>query len=184
MSDIPSDEPEVTENPQNEPSPEPEPAPEQPTASESVVDAEFQESAGDQAAEENLADEFRDLGKNLIVLLQTAWDRPERRKFQQDLETNISELGNTLRKEAHTVADSQISQRIKSEFDDLSGRVRSGEVEAKVRGELLSALRSLNTELTKISSHLSSTPAQAPTEETPAESPQEAGEAPPPAAES
>jgi len=183
MSDRSPDEPEVSEPFEKDTTPEDKAKPVEPQASESIIDATAFEATGDQPpAEEGLTDEFRNLGKNLIVLMQAAWDRPERRKFQQDLENNLSELGNTLRKEAHSVTENPISQRIKSDIEDIGGRVRSGEVESKVRGELLNALRTLNSELQNISSHLASTPSASTSEESTAESPQApAAETAPPA---
>lgn len=105
----------------------------------------------------NLADELSAFGKNLIDVLRAAWDRPERQKLQQEIESGISELGSTLRKEAQSVSDSQVGQRIKAEVDDLSERVRSGQVETKVREELINALQTINLELAKVVQTLSDT---------------------------
>ncbi len=105
----------------------------------------------------NLADELSALGKNLIDVLRAAWDRPERQKLQQEIESGISELGSTLRKEAQSVSGSQVGQRIKAEVDDFGERVRSGQVETKVREELLNALQTINLELAKVVQTLSNT---------------------------
>lgn len=112
--------------------------------------------------EENLSDEFRDLGKNLVKILQNAWDRPERRKLQQELESGLSEMADTLKREAKSAAESPTGQRIRSDLDDLGEKVRSGQVETKVRDELLSALKTVNAELDKVSRHLASTPTDQP----------------------
>jgi hypothetical protein len=106
--------------------------------------------------ESGLTNELGILGKNLIGVLRAAWDRPERQKLQQEIEGGINELGNTLRKEAKNVTENPVSQRIKSEVDDLSSRVRSGQLEGKVRDELVNALHLLNTELEKVASILAS----------------------------
>ena len=111
--------------------------------------------------ESGLTEELGILGKNLIGVLRAAWDRPERQKLQQEIEGGINELGNTLRKEAKNVTENPVSQRIKTEVDDLSSRVRSGQLEGKVRDELVNALHLLNTELEKVASILASS-SQAP----------------------
>ena len=112
--------------------------------------------------DDTLGDEFRDLGKNFVKILHDAWDRPERRKLQQELESSLTEMADTLKREAQAAAQSPTGQRIRTEIDDLGEKVRSGQVESKVREELLSALKSVNAELEKVSRHLGSTPADQP----------------------
>lgn len=99
--------------------------------------------------ESDIADEFRNLSKNLSEALHAAWDRPERRKFQQDLEKGLTELGSTLKREVEHLAEHPASQRIRSEAEEVASRVRSGEVEQKARSELINALRMVNNELQK-----------------------------------
>ena len=43
--------------------------------------------------EPGLADDLRDLGNNLVELLRTAWDRPERKKLREEIESGLAELG-------------------------------------------------------------------------------------------
>jgi len=102
-----------------------------------------------QNPEENLTDEFRKLGENLINAVTTAWERPERKKLQQEIEEGLSELNHTLKKEAETFRESPAGQQLKSDVEDFRQRVRSGEAEAQVRSELLSALKTINFELKK-----------------------------------
>jgi hypothetical protein len=110
-------------------------------------------------SEPGLNEEFGTLGKNLLNLLRVAWERPERQKLQMEIEGGLNEMAETFRKEAKNFSDSQVGQRIKSDLDDLGERVRSGEVETKVRSELLGALKVINTELEKAANNLSSTAA-------------------------
>lgn len=107
-----------------------------------------------------LSDELSDLGKNLVGILRAAWERPERQKLQQEIEGGLSDLGSTLRKEARTVAENPVSQRIKTEVGDLGSRVRSGEMEGKVREEVVSALHIVNVELIKIANLLTGSDAE------------------------
>ena len=100
--------------------------------------------------EENLADEFRNLGQNLVEILHTAWEAPERKRLQQELENGLNELGNTLRREAENFASSPGGQQLKAEINDFSERVRSGEVQNKAHDELLGALQTANAELQKL----------------------------------
>jgi hypothetical protein len=106
--------------------------------------------------EGKLTEELGSLGRNLIGVLRAAWERPERQKLQQEIEGGLTDLGNTLRKEAKAVSDNTVTQRVKSEVEDLGSRVRSGQVEAKVRDELIGALHIVNTELSKVADILAS----------------------------
>lgn len=101
---------------------------------------------------ESLGDEFAALGKNLIDALRSAWDSPERKTLQEEIEKGLGELGNTLRGEADRFAQSPSGQRMKEEMDDFQQRVRSGEAEEKARQELLKALHLINAELERFSS--------------------------------
>jgi hypothetical protein len=105
--------------------------------------------------EDNLTEEFRSLGKNLADAFRAAWERPERKKLQNDIENGLAEMGSTLKTEFDHVRESPTGQRIRTEVDDLGKRVRSGEMEAKIREELLAALRIVNQELEKVSTRLS-----------------------------
>lgn len=99
--------------------------------------------------EEDLTNEFRILGETLVEAIRTAWERPERKRLQEELESGLTELGATLRQESESFRESPTGQRLKSEFDDLQERIRSGEAESRLRMELIGALRTINTELRK-----------------------------------
>lgn len=99
------------------------------------------------APEENLVDEFRQLGKNLVDLLHSAWDSPERQKLQQDIREGINNLGDNLRQEVDNFQQSPSGQRLKTEVEDINSRLKSGELEQKIRREIADALKSVNSEL-------------------------------------
>lgn len=109
------------------------------------------EQPPEQTPEEGrLSEEFRQLGKNLVEAIRSAWDSPERKRFQQELETGLQELGSSLRKEAHEISQSPTGQRIKSDVEDVTQRIKTGEAQQQVREDLLSALQTLNRELQKV----------------------------------
>lgn len=114
----------------------------------------------EQQSENNISDEFRNLGHNLINAMRTAWDNPERKQLQQEIEAGLDEFASTVKEEVDHFNQSPTGQRIKSDIGDLQERVRSGEVETKVRDEILSALRTLNIELAKVTSNLQSEEAE------------------------
>lgn len=106
-------------------------------------------------SEENLTDEFRNLGKNLIDVLHTAWESPERKKLQEEIESGLTEFGSSMKRELETFTDGPTGQQLKSDVEDLQERIRSKEVETKMREEILNTLRIVNTELEKVTSKFS-----------------------------
>ena len=124
--------------------------------------------------EENLGEEFRQLGKNLVDLLHSAWDSPERLKLQQDIREGINNLGENLRQEVDNFQQSPSGQRLKTEVDDINNRLKSGELEQKIRREIADALKSVNSELQR---WLEQQPKK--TEAQPPEPAEETGDKPP-----
>jgi hypothetical protein len=94
--------------------------------------------------------EFEQLGQNLKAALKTAWESEESRRLQAELRSGLAALEVGLRQAAQEVTTGETGQRIKAEVDDFSQRVKSGEVESRLRTDLLSALRTVNSELQKM----------------------------------
>lgn len=83
--------------------------------------------------EGSLADEFRNLGQNLIEALRMAWESPERRRLQQEIESGLREFG----------------RAVESGYEEVKEQVVSGETQNRIREDLLSALQQVNNELKK-----------------------------------
>ena len=103
----------------------------------------------------NLKDEFRSLGENLKDMINAAWESDERRTLQGELEEGMQELGNVLNEFAANFQAGEVGQSIRHEVDEISERVRSGELEDKARQEILKALKIINGELEKASQKFS-----------------------------
>ena len=99
---------------------------------------------------QQLKSEFQLLGDNLKSFFVTAWESEERKNFQNELEDGLADLGDSLKQTAQDFQDSETGQRVKAEAKDLRERIASGEVEEKVRGDILSVLQNVNAELEKI----------------------------------
>lgn len=98
----------------------------------------------------DLASEFQELGKNLKNFFVNAWESEQRKNLQKELEDGFSELGESLKQTAEEIHDSDTGQRVKAEAEDFRDRVRSGEVETKIREDILAVLHKVNFELGKI----------------------------------
>jgi ElaB/YqjD/DUF883 family membrane-anchored ribosome-binding protein len=127
---------------------------------------EPQDTQGETSSEDvqqgEVAREFRDLGENLKNVLQSAWESPERKKLQAEIEAGLTELGTTINKAADDFQKSPTGQRLHSEAKDLGERVRSGEMEASLREQILSVLREVNARLRKVGETASDEEAEKP----------------------
>lgn len=99
---------------------------------------------------EDLASEFQNLGENLKSIILGAWESEQRQNLQKDIEEGLAGLGSSLKQTANEIQESDAGQRVKTEAEDLRDRVRSGEVETKIRSDLQSVLHKLNKELERV----------------------------------
>ncbi len=103
---------------------------------------------------DNLVDAFHQLGESLAGTIRAAWDNPERKKVQAEIEEGLSDMTATLKSEAEKLQQSPAGQQLKTDIDEFSERVRSGETTEQLRQELLKVLQIASTELEKASNHL------------------------------
>lgn len=97
--------------------------------------------------EERLSEELRNLGKNLFGVLQAAWEHPERKRMQNEIEIGLRDLSLSLQQEADNFSKSPTGEKIKAEIDDIGTRINTGETKSKIYEELISALKVANSEL-------------------------------------
>lgn len=95
----------------------------------------------------DIREELRELGRNLSALLQSLWESEERKRVQQEIETGLKDVSKSMQ----DLANSPTGQTIKADLNELGERLRTGEVEEKVRKEVLNALRMANEGLKKAS---------------------------------
>jgi hypothetical protein len=98
----------------------------------------------------DIAAELQELSRNLREALRSAWESEERRKFQEEIETGLNNLGTSLNRAIQDFSESPTGQTLKADINDINERIKTGEMEAKLRNELLGALRTVNQELQKV----------------------------------
>ena len=96
-----------------------------------------------------IENEFVEFGRNIKKALQSAWASEDRKKLQAEIEAGLNEAGKALKQAKEDFSRSKAGQTLKAEAEDFQKRVQSGELEAKVRSEVLSALRMANEQLKK-----------------------------------
>jgi hypothetical protein len=100
--------------------------------------------------EDKLAEEFRNLGKNLFGVLQAAWDHPERKRMQAEIENGLREFSNSIQREADNFSKSNTGEKIKSDIGEFGKRINSGETQSRIYEDIISALKTANSELSKV----------------------------------
>lgn len=97
----------------------------------------------------DLFNELSALGGNLAKLARAAWESPERKKLQTELETAFADLGQTLNRASADFLSSPTGQQIVMEFNQLRERVRESGLTSAAYEEAVALLQRLNAELNK-----------------------------------
>jgi uncharacterized membrane protein YccC len=105
---------------------------------------------------DDLAAELRALGANLKEVLKAAWESEERRRLQTEIGSGLEDLASTLKSAAQEFSESPTGQRLKADVQDARERLRKGQVEGRMREDMLAALRKINAELSKAAARRSS----------------------------
>ncbi len=103
-----------------------------------------------------LADELRNLGKNLEDFIKTMWASEERKNVQKNIEASATQVSASLNQAAKEFTTSDTGQRLKADVEDIQRRFESGELQDKAHTEMLNVLKWINTELDKVSTRYSS----------------------------
>ncbi len=110
-------------------------------------------------SEESLREQFETLGRNLVEALRTAWEAPESRRAREEVITGLNDLGTTLKREAENLAAHPVAQKVQKNVGEVGEKLRTPEVQEKVRKEMIGALQTVNTELQKVIDRWSAAPA-------------------------
>ncbi len=105
----------------------------------------------DENSSEDVSSEWENLGQNLKNVFQNTWESEERRKLQEDIEAGLANFASSINKAVEDFKETPTGKKLKTDVDDFHERVKSGEFEGKAREEVAAVLRSINSELEKVS---------------------------------
>ena len=83
----------------------------------------------DEQPQEDLKDQFRNLGENLKNVLNSAWESQERKNLQKDIQDGLNEVGEIVEGLMVSFRDSEAGQKFMAGMDDLSEKYQSGEMQ-------------------------------------------------------
>jgi HD-GYP domain-containing protein (c-di-GMP phosphodiesterase class II) len=95
-------------------------------------------------------EEFRRLGDNLKENIEAFWNKPENEEFRQEIKSGLVHLGDTVNNLVQDFNESPEGKRLHAEVEDFEERLKSGQVEAKIREDVLKILGTMNLELEKV----------------------------------
>ncbi|MDH3944516.1 MAG: hypothetical protein OEV06_10525 [Anaerolineae bacterium] len=101
-------------------------------------------------SENDMRDEFRQMGENLQQAVNAAWQSEERKRLQEDLVEGLRDLEKAFSDFGKKIEQSELGQQVKSDVEDLSEKLRSGELQENARTGMVSALQRANVELEKL----------------------------------
>lgn len=105
--------------------------------------------------EESLREEFNALGKNIKDAFTGVWESEERIHISSQIEAGISEVGEAISQAGTDIRESETGKQIRADIDEAADRIRTGEMREKFERDLVSILRSVNTEIEKATEGLS-----------------------------
>jgi hypothetical protein len=100
--------------------------------------------------ESTFEEEFRRLGENLKENIEGMWNEPKNQEFREEIKSGLVHLGDTLNGLIDDFSESPTGQRFQDDVEDFGERLRSGEVEAKIRQDAIKVLDMMNIELEKV----------------------------------
>ena len=105
--------------------------------------------------EESLRDEFDALGKNIKDAFTGVWESEDRKRISSQIEAGISEVGEAISQAGTDIRESETGKQMRDEINGVADRIRTGELREKFEQDLVSILRSVNTEIEKATEGLS-----------------------------
>ncbi|MCC7355370.1 MAG: hypothetical protein IT330_16635 [Anaerolineae bacterium] len=101
-------------------------------------------------AESTLADELRELGKQLGLALRAAWESEERQQMEKELGEGLKDLGKQIEQAMASAKTSPQTQKVKEQMGRVVETARQSEAVQEMREGVASGLRELNEELRKL----------------------------------
>lgn len=100
--------------------------------------------------ESRLADELRELGKQLGLALRAAWESEERQRLEKEIGEGLKDLGKQLDQALQAAKVSPQTQKVKEQVEKVVETARQSEAVQEIREGLISGLRELNEELRRL----------------------------------
>ena len=102
------------------------------------------------ATRAKLLDELESLGQQLATAVKSLWDSEDSRKLRQEIGDGFVELGQQLDYGGQDGSGKRGGQGVREQVKETMDKARESDVAGKVEEGLLTGLRELNQELSKL----------------------------------
>ena len=106
-----------------------------------------------------ILDELGALGDQLVTAVKSLWDSEDARKVRQEIGEGFVELGHQVDAAMKTAKESEAAKEFETKVKETVDKARESDVADQVQAGLVTGLRQLNEELSKLVSSLASSEA-------------------------
>jgi hypothetical protein len=104
----------------------------------------------EQKKESSILDEFEALGQQLASAVKALWESDESRSLRQDLRDGFVELGRQLDTAVKSAQESDAAKEFGDQIRETVDKARQSDLAGKLEEGLVSGLRDLNAEISKL----------------------------------
>jgi NAD dependent epimerase/dehydratase family enzyme len=104
---------------------------------------------GQKASGELLA-EFQMLGQQLATAVKSLWESEDSRRLRQQLSEGFAQLGQTIDSTIKSAQESEAAKQFSEQVKETVDKARTSDVTDKVEQGILTGLRELNEQISKL----------------------------------
>ena len=126
---------------------------------------EVEEEAPAQAdSSGNIAEEFKNMGRQLGETLQSMWNSEERQRLESQVREGVDSFVNEVDKVIREAREGKVAERVSTEASKVGEKVDASDIGRKARGGIVQGLHWLSEELGKLADQFTPTEEEAPKE--------------------
>jgi flagellar biosynthesis/type III secretory pathway protein FliH len=107
-----------------------------------------------------IVDQLHALGEQLVTAVKALWDSEDARKVRQEIGDGFVELSHQVDEAIQTARESEATKEFETKVKETVDKARESDVAGQVQEGLVTGLRQLNEEMSKLVGSL--TPSEAP----------------------
>jgi soluble cytochrome b562 len=104
----------------------------------------------EQKKDSTILNEFEALGQQLAAAVKSLWESDETRKLRQDLRDGFVELGRQLDTAVKSAQESEAAKEFSEQVKETVDKARQSDLAGKLEQGLVTGLRELNQEISKL----------------------------------
>jgi phage-related protein len=114
------------------------------------------EVPAEETASSEILDELQALGAQLATTVKSLWESEDSRKLRKEIGDGFVELGQQIDTAVKSAQESEAAKQFSEQVKETVEQARQSDVVGKVQEGLLTGLRELNSELSKMVNSLES----------------------------